>query len=499
MKRKSRILFIIIGIIIGLGISIKFNSINKIFANNNYYENDNSGNNNYKDYSKKFIEAAKKVSPATVYIYTEKTINTRGFRNQRDPLRDFFGDDFFNNFFQRRYDNRNFNRNYKEKVRSLGSGVIISKTGYILTNNHVVENADKIKVKIKDYNEYTAKLVGADKKSDLAVLKIEGNDFPYAKLGNSDNLEIGEWIIAIGNPFGLSHTVTAGIISAKGRSNLNINKYENFIQTDCSINPGNSGGPMINLNGSVIGINTAIYTKTGTNNGIGFAIPINMAKKIITDLISTGKVRRGYLGVVIQEINENMTKQFGLKKNQHGALIAQVYKNSPADKCGLMEGDVITNFDGKKIDSTNTLKNIVASTNIGKNIEIKVIRNGEKKSLNLTIVEQPTNFDSKSFISGNSKYNDDKLGLTLKTLNRNLAKQFNYPSNLRGVIILSIKRNSFASESGLQIGDVILEIDRKKINDLKEYNKAIELNQNSKNLLLKIQRNDQRMYLILEK
>ncbi|HON57534.1 MAG TPA: Do family serine endopeptidase, partial [bacterium] len=393
MKKKYALLFIVIGIIIGLGISIKMNWTNGINANNYYVEEKNEKP-DYKQLSNAFIEAAKRVSPATVYIYTEqvqhqtRSLRRHPFFGENDPFREFFGDDFLERFFGGIPEE-------EQRRQSLGSGIIVSQNGYVITNNHVVENADKIKVKLlDDAKEYDAKLIGADKKSDIAILKIEGSNknFPFAKLGDSDKLEVGEWVIAIGNPFGFSHTVTAGIVSALGR-NLGISMYEDFIQTDCSINPGNSGGPMINLNGSVIGINTAIYSRTGGNQGIGFAIPINMVKKIMVDLIEKGVVRRGYLGVSISDVSEAIAEKFGLDKNTRGALVSQVFRNSPADRGGIKEGDIIVEFDGVKITDSNRLKNTVANTPIGKAVKIKVYRDGSEKILEIKITEQPGNME----------------------------------------------------------------------------------------------------------
>ncbi len=503
MKKRYALLLIIVGVIIGLGISVKFDWLDSISANNDYFVEDKTASTVYKDFSKPFVEAAKMVSPATVYIYTEKVIKTSGrsrnpFYDEDDPFRDFFGDEFFERFFgpglkspQR-----------EQPLKSLGSGIIVSPEGYIITNNHVVENADKIKIKINDTREYEAKLIGADKKSDIAILKIEGKDLPYAKLGDSDKLEVGEWIIAIGNPFGLSHTVTSGIISAIGRNNVGISDYEDFIQTDCSINPGNSGGPMINLNGRVIGINTAIFSKSGGNQGIGFAIPINMVKKIMTDLIENGgKVRRGYLGVSIQTVTDVIAEKYGLDKNRKGALIAQVFENSPAQKAGILENDIIIEFDGVEITDSNRLRNVVAAVQINKNVPVKVLRDGVEKTLNVTVIEQPENFDlaSAGGMESGVPYSDKTLGLSVAALNSDLADQYGYSENMRGVVITDIKRGSIAEQNGLKRGDVILELDRIKITNVKDFNKAMDKNKKSNNLLIKLQRGEQRMILVLEK
>ena len=500
MKKRYGFLMIVVGIIIGLGISMKSGLQERISAKD-YFIEESSKETNYKDISRPFISAAQKVQPATVYIYTEKVISptrrTPGFEDN-DPFREFFGDEFFERFFGGR--DGNFPEQ-KQTVRSLGSGVIVSPDGYIITNNHVVESADKIKVKFDKDREYDAKLISGDKKSDIAVLKIENaTDLPFAKLGDSDKLEVGEWIIAIGNPFGLTHTVTSGIVSAMGRNDLNIIEkgYEDFIQTDCSINPGNSGGPMINLNGNVIGINTAIYSRSGGNQGIGFAIPINMVKKIMTDLIESGKVNRGYLGVIIGDVTDKIAKKFNVSKDLNGALISQVYKNSPADKAGLKEGDIIIEFNDVAIANSNRLKFTVAATPINKKVPVKGVRDGSEKTLYVTIVEQPKDFDNLASNSFDDDIDNSSIGLGVQNMNQELAEKYGYSAKIPGVIIVSIKPNSVAERSGLRKGDIIIEIDRIPVRNIDDYRESMEKNADNL-ILMKIQRRNQRIYLTIEK
>ncbi len=498
MKKRYVILLIAFGIIIGLGISIKSGWHEKINAKE-YFVEENPKSLSYKEMSRVFIDAAKNVQPATVYIYSEKKVQQYSQRNpmfeENDQFREFFGDEMLERFFGFGRQNRT----PQQPVRALGSGVIVSSDGYIITNNHVVENAEKIKIQLDKNREYEAKLIGSDKKSDVAILKIDNvSDLPFAKLGDSDKLEVGEWIIAIGNPFGLTHTVTSGIVSAVGRNNMGISEYEDFIQTDCSINPGNSGGPMINLAGSVIGINTAIYSRSGGNQGIGFAIPINIIKKIMIDIIETGKVNRGYLGVLIGDVNEKIAKKFNLSKNQTGALISQVFKNSPADKGGIKEGDIVIEFNNIGVNDSGKLKNIVASTPINKKVPVKVIRDGIMKELFITIIEQPKNFDTMSADSGNEDLEDNSLGVTVQTLNTELAEKYGYAENQKGVIITSIQQNSIAAQYGLKKGDVILEIDRTSIRSVMDFSEALQKNEDS-SILFKIQRRSQRLYLMIEK
>ena len=332
-----------------------------------------------------FTELAKKLTPVAVNISTTKIFKGkksmrqfeppgggRGDSGEADPYRDFFGDDFFRRFFgdmpQRDY-----------KQQSLGSGFIIDKEGYILTNNHVVAGADAIKVKLASEKEYDAKIIGRDEKTDIALIKITKapNDLPVAVLGDSDRLEVGEWVMAIGNPFGLQETVTVGVVSAKSRT-IGAGAYDDFIQTDASINPGNSGGPLFNLNGEVVGINTAIFSPSGGNIGIGFASPINMAKKIVKQLKEKGKVTRGWLGVIVQEVTPDLAKSFGLKEGK-GALVADVEKGAPADVAGIKQGDVIVSFDGKTIAKMADLPLMVAETAVGKEVTITILREGSEK------------------------------------------------------------------------------------------------------------------------
>ncbi len=333
---------------------------------------------------KAFRLVVKLIKPTVVNISTETVIKHR-FGSGRDPFEHFFGDDFFEFFFGGL-------RERESIQRALGSGVIIDKDGYILSNFHVVENADKITVKLANSKEYKAKIVGTDRGTDLALLKIKSGDkLETAPIGDSDKLEIGDWAIAVGNPFGLSHTFTIGIISAKGRSgimNVDGSKYENYIQTDAAINLGNSGGPLVNIKGEVIGINAAIVSPTGGNIGIGFAIPINMAKSVLRQLKEKGKVTRGYLGVTIQDLTPELAKHFKRDPNS-GVLISDVSKKSAAGKGGIKSGDIIIGYKGKKIKNSNQLRNLVAETPPGTEVKVKIIRDGEEKTLTIKVGELP--------------------------------------------------------------------------------------------------------------
>lgn len=497
------IVLIVIGVIIGLILSVGMNTTGFLSADSKYFvESKDDNNGEYKKVSQPFIKAAEKARPATVFIFTEKIITVKESAYV-DPFRDFFGDDFFKRFFEPR-SGSDGERERKYKQSALGSGVIVSPNGYILTNNHVIKDADEIKVKLSNNVEYIAKIIGTDPKTEIAVIKIDGKDLPFAKVGDSSKLEIGEWIIAIGNPFGLSYTVTAGIISATGRNNIGVADYEDFIQTDAPINRGNSGGPMINLNGDLVGINTAIFSQTGGNMGIGFAVPINMAKKIMTDLIEKGKVVRGYLGIYIQEVNKTIAKQFNLPDNT-GVLVSQVNPNSPAEKAGLKRGDVIIEFNGIKINSSSQLRNEAANSIINQPVKMKIIRNGKEKELEIIIEEQPKDFDKEASSidepRGGAQTTAKELGITAKELTKELADKYDYSLQEKGVIIVKVDEGSIADEGGLKEGDLILEIDRKEIKTIRDFQNALSQSDKEKNseILFLIRRGNSTIYLVLNK
>lgn len=355
-------IFSIIGLVIGLGISSKFG------FNSDGYAKDITISKEAVDILTKnnqaMVEVVAAVKPSVVNISSTKTIRRRGMPSP------FFNDPFFKRFFGDEF--RSFEMPKEYKQSGLGSGVIVDKDGYILTNNHVVKGADEIKVKLSDEREFKGKVIGVDPKTDLAVIKIDSNHLPVIKLGDSDKLQVGETVIAIGNPFGLSHTVTSGIVSATGRANVGIADYEDFIQTDAAINPGNSGGALVNVRGELVGINTAIFSTTGGYQGIGFAIPSNMTKVVMDSLIKKGKVIRGWLGVTIQPLTPDLAKQFNLK-DKKGVLVADVVEDSPAEKTGIERGDVIVEFDGKKVDDVTDLRNMVANTLPNEEVPIKLI------------------------------------------------------------------------------------------------------------------------------
>jgi serine protease Do len=434
-----------------------------------------------------FSELVKKVSPSVVNVSVVKT--TKITQQFTSP----FGDnDPFNDFFNRFY-NGQLPKNYKQ--RGIGTGFIIDKDGFILTNNHVVEGADEISVTLANKIKYTAKVIGRDSKTDLALIKIEGaKDLSPIILGDSSKMEVGDWVVAIGDPFGLDNTVTAGIISAKYRRNLGTSSYEDYLQTDAAINPGNSGGPLVNTDGEVIGINSAIYSQSGGSVGIGFAIPINMAKELLPQL-KKGKIIRGWLGVVIQPITQDLQNKLGLKGTK-GALVADVTDGGPGDKAGLKSGDVIVSFDGKDITDSNDLPMIVAATPIGKNIKMEILRNGATKTLDVKVGELKENEEKTSQAKGEESSTKSDFGFNAGEITPELAEQFNL-SEKAGVIILEVESGSPAEEAGLQPGDIIVEVDKEKIAGLNQFNKKIRTYKTGDTILFLVKREGSTIFLTL--
>lgn len=379
------------------------------------------------------------------------------------------------------------------KQRSLGSGFIINKDGYILTNNHVVENADEILVKLANDKEYKAKVIGRDPKTDIAVIKIdEAPDLVSVSLGNSDELRVGEWVMAIGNPFGLEHTVTAGIVSAKGRF-IGQGSYDNFIQTDAAINPGNSGGPLINLKGEVVGINTAIFSRSGGNIGIGFAIPVNVAKELLPELEEKGKVTRGWLGVLIQKVTPEIAESLGLSEPR-GALVADVMKDGPAQAAGIKVGDVIVEFDGHAVKDSTELPAMVARVPIGKSVKLKVSRDKGTETVTVKIGELKEEEAAAS--GGGGK--EESYGLTVQPLTPDIAESLGISSDLKGVVISAVESGSAADDAGLHRGDVILEVNRESVKDLASYRKALKATAKGKSVLFLVRRGDNTIFVALK-
>ena len=432
-----------------------------------------------------FVELAKKVKPLVVNISTTQVSEGRGQQEFGNP---FGEDDPFNDFWKRFFGGPV--PRGPQRQRSLGSGFIIDADGSILTNNHVVENAQKIVVKLSDEQEYEAKVVGRDPKTDIAVIKVNAKGgLTAANLGDSDNLEVGEWVMAIGNPFGLDSTVTSGIVSAKGR-HIGQGPYDNFIQTDASINPGNSGGPLINLRGEVIGINTAIFSRSGGNIGIGFAIPINLVKELLPQIRGKGKVTRGYLGVLIQKVTPEIAESLGMDKG-HGALVANVSKDGPAEKAGVKVGDVIIEFDGKEIRDSGDLPIIVARTPVDRRVPMKVLRDKKETQLTVSVGELK---DEEVVASAPEK---GELGMTVQKLTPQIAESLGL-DKADGVVVSAVDPGSAADEAGIRRGDVILEVDRKPIRSIEEYKKSLAGIRKGKGVLLLVRRGESTLFLALK-
>jgi Do/DeqQ family serine protease len=435
-----------------------------------------------------FVEVAKKVQPAVVNVTTEKTITMRPWERFGD---DFFKGSPFEDFFRGfGAPPREREKEYRHKQRSGGSGVIVDKEGYILTNNHVVEGADKVKVRLNDGREFTATVKGQDPRTDLAVLHIKAKDLPAAVLGDSDKLEVGEWAIAIGSPFGLEHTVTVGVISAKGRSGLGTGTYEDFIQTDASINPGNSGGPLINIDGEVIGVN-AMIIQPGT--GIGFAIPINTAKQILNDLIKQGKVVRPWLGISVQDLTPEMIEHFKVKEKE-GVLVGQVYPGTGAEKAGLVSGDIIKSVDDKPVKNVSELIKEIQKKKVGQKIKLDILRDGKGMTIEVITTSMPDKPEL-----AKEKEAEEKLGARVQELTPQLALRYRISGVKRGVVVLGVEEGSFADEIGLQEGDVILEINRKKIETIKDFEKAMKDANPEKGILFHLHRRGSSFYLSFKK
>jgi serine protease Do len=434
-------------------------------------------------------DVIEKVVPAVVNISSKKVIKTEGgippFMS--DPfLRRFFGDDW----------HRFFNIPRERVERNLGSGVIVTEDGYILTNNHLVEQAEEVEVVLLDEREFDAKIVGTDPRTDVAVLKIDASGLPTVPIGRSSDLRLGQTVLAVGYPFGIGQTVTKGIISALGRSNLNLVDFENFIQTDAAINPGNSGGAMINTGGELIGVNTAILSSTGRNMGIGFAIPIDLANSVMESIINHGRVIRGYLGVWLQDIDPQMAEEFGLAEAR-GVIISEVKDGGPADKGGVKAGDVVLTYRDRDVDDMTQFRNMVSTTEPGSTVDIEVFREGKKKRLSLEVGEYPDEEGGGSEKSLEEVASPLLLGVGLETLSDYYRRQLNIPSRVAGVIVTEIDQNSPAAESGIAEGDVIMEVNRERVRDLEDFKEIVSRSEKDRYLLF-IYRRGRTFYRILK-
>jgi serine protease Do len=444
-----------------------------------------------------FASIAEDASPAVVGIKAKMPAPEQPFSMDQSPFGrpfDPFGEDFFDFFFRRRSPQGQRQQNRRGQTAQ-GSGFIISDKGYVLTNSHVVSDAEEISVELQDGRSFTAEVVGTDPESDVGVIKIDGENLPVLEMADSDEIEVGKWVLAIGNPLGLSHTVTAGIISAKGRSGLQLAAYEDFIQTDAAINFGNSGGPLINLRGKAVGINTAI-AGPGGNIGIGFAIPSNMAKRISDQLIEDGEVVRGYLGVLPQDMTVQMAKALDLEGTK-GVLIPQVTEGSAADKAGIEQGDVIVEVEGRPIESASGLRNRIAEYKPGTRVDITVLRDGNRKTLTATLEKRPAPEE----LAGRQPQRRDtlttKLGFSVRNLTESLAQRYGFEGE-SGVIVDRVARGSMAAQKGITPGMLIKEVNQEKVENVRQFRSAMNKAADKGQALLLVDTGQASQYVLLE-
>ncbi|HTZ97242.1 MAG TPA: DegQ family serine endoprotease [Terriglobales bacterium] len=421
--------------------------------------------------------------PAVVSIASSRMVKV--------PQSQFFNDPFFQQFFGRQFPQAP----QQQRERGLGSGVIVSPDGYILTNNHVIDKATDIKVMLSDKRQFPGKVVGADPKTDIAVVKIEATGLPTIALGDSSKIEVGDYAFAIGNPFGVGETATMGIISATGRNGLDIEDYEDFIQTDAAINPGNSGGALLNARGELVGINTAILSGgSGGNQGIGFAIPINMAKYVMDQILKHGKVVRGYIGVGVQEVTPDLAKAFNVPAEK-GALVGSVEPNSPGDKAGLKRGDIITQLNGQPISGSNDLRLKVGSMAPGTKVSLKINRNGQTSDISITLGEAPTGKGANA--EGGSAENSPMQGVQVDELTGDIRQQLGLGADVKGVVVTQVPDGSPASDAGLQRGDVIQQVNRKPVNSVDDYERLIR-EAGKQSLVLLVNRGGSTTFIVVQ-
>ncbi len=429
-----------------------------------------------------YADVAEMVMPAVVNISTDKVVKMPDFHP-------FFDDPMFRRFFG---EPRGQERERIE--RALGSGVIVSADGYILTSNHVVAQASKVRVLLGENSEYEAEIIGQDPRSDVALIKIDAKDLPYLKLGDSSELRIGDEVLAVGNPFGVGQTVTHGIVSALGRS-IGLIDYEDFIQTDAAINPGNSGGALVNLHGELVGINTAILSRSGGSQGVGFAIPSNMARKIMEMLIEDGKVRRAWLGIMVQKVDKAMAEALGMDTAQ-GVLVSSVEEGEPAEKAGIEEGDIILAVDGKPVNSVSRLRNVISLAGVGTKVELTILRDGKKLTKKVELGELPEDTSGDKEENGEGKSSENLEGVKVRDLTDALRERLDLPEDVDGVVVVDVDRTSNAYNRGLRDGDVIVEVAREPVRSVKDYKRLLKKNPD-RPVLLKIRRQDRALLMAI--
>jgi len=440
-----------------------------------------------------FADVAKVVTPAVVNITTVISEKSSDRRNVPDELRERM-EEFFGApggpFGPRR--GPQGPSEPRGHGGGQGSGVIVSSDGYILTNNHVIDRAQEVMITLPDKREFTGKIVGADPKTDLAVVKIDGQNLPTVAWGDASKLQVGEYVLAVGNPFGLDSTVTLGIVSALGRGRMGITQYEDFIQTDAAINPGNSGGALVNTRGELVGINTAIFSQTGGYQGVGFAVPTSMGKPIYESLIKTGKVVRGYLGVGIQDLSQDLAKSFNVKQAK-GALVSDVKEDGPADHAGLKQGDVIVSYQGSPVEDAVVLQRLVTRSAVGTKVSVTIVRDGREKDLTVTIGEQTDTVKVAAVESSETEY--AFAGLAVQDLDRDTSKELGLKGKVQGVVVRSIEPGSGVEKAGLMAGDVIREINRQSVRSVKDFVKVTSAVKKGENVLILINRQGSSLFL----
>ncbi|MBF0488292.1 MAG: DegQ family serine endoprotease [Nitrospirae bacterium] len=479
------VMLIVCGLIAGLVIASNFNIQNQSSAQAK--EVSPQSRDVLIQLSNAMAEVADVVKPSVVNISTQKTVDAKDNQMGR-----FFDDPMFKKFFG---DESPFHMPKKYESRALGSGVIIKEDGYIVTNSHVVKDVDEIKVILADKTEYKGKIIGADPKTDVAVIKIDAHNLPVIKMGDSSKMRVGEIVIAVGNPFGLNQTVTMGIVSAVGRSEVGIADYEDFIQIDAPINPGNSGGALVNANGELAGINTAIFSTSGGYQGIGFAIPSSMVKNVMDKLIKSGKVIRGWLGVNIQPLTPELAKSFGLKEKD-GVLIADIVEGGPAEKAGIKRGDLIVSFDGKDASNTRQLRNLVANTPPGATLDLKVIRDGKEVAFKLKVGELPDIKQAAAEVPSSTEFSNRLKGVSVQDLTASIRERFNFPAKVSGVIVTNIADDS-AAFNVLKQSDIIQEVNRKRVNNVREYDSIVSAIKAEEDILLLVYRGSAYSYVTI--
>ncbi len=445
-----------------------------------------------------FTDVAKAVTPAVVNITTVigEKISERGGRNDlRDRMEEFFGGP--NGPFGPKFRGPQGPQGPMEPPRGFhgggqGSGVIVSPDGHILTNNHVIDGAREVMVTLPDKREFQGTIVGADPKTDLAVVKIDAKNLPTIPWGDASKLQVGEYVLAVGNPFGLNSTVTLGIVSALGRGRMGITQYEDFIQTDAAINPGNSGGALVNTKGELVGINTAIFSQSGGYQGVGFAVPTSMGQPIYDSLLKHGKVVRGYLGIGIQDLNQDLAKSFGVTSGK-GAVVTDVKEDGPADQAGLKQGDVITSYQGSSVEDAVALQRLVTKTTVGSKATVKVLRDGHEKELTVPIGELPGEVKVAKAEGDEKAY--AFAGVAVQDLDRDTAKELGIKAKTRGVVVTSVEPESGAEKAGLMPGDVIREINRHPVQTVKEFEKVSSAVKKGEQVLILINRRGASLFL----